>query len=253
MARETRALERLDGPLPSSALRATFDDLDRLNAWFGGYALTLSRVRRVEARLPLGRRLVVVDVGGGRGDLAINVVRWARRRRRPVRVLLVDADAATLELARRRTGAYPESVLVQGDATALPLRDGAADVAVAALTLHHLDQDAAVGCLASMAAASSLAVVNDLLRTRPSLALVWLATRVLRLHPVSRHDGPLSVRRAYSADELTVLASTPIPGWRAWSRRSHERASRRSANRRRRAGQHVSVAGRVVAAGEAGQ
>jgi hypothetical protein len=123
-----------------------------------------------------------------------------------VRVLLVDADAATLELARRRTGAYPEIVLVQGDATALPLRDGAADVAVAALTLHHLDQDAAVGCLASMAAASSLAVVNDLLRTRPSLALVWLATRVLRLHPVSRHDGPLSVRRAYSADELTVLA-----------------------------------------------
>ena len=45
MARETLARERLDGPLPSSALRATFDDLDRLNAWFGGYALTLSRVR----------------------------------------------------------------------------------------------------------------------------------------------------------------------------------------------------------------
>ena len=37
--------------------------------------------------------------------------------------------------------------------------------------------------------------MNDLLRTRPSLTLVWLATRVLRLHPVSQHDGPLSVRR----------------------------------------------------------
>jgi 2-polyprenyl-3-methyl-5-hydroxy-6-metoxy-1,4-benzoquinol methylase len=206
LARETRERERLDGPLPSSALRATFDDLDRLNAWFGGYALTLSRVRREEATLPPGRRLLVVDVGGGRGDLAVNVVRWARRRGRPVRVLLVDADPATLALARRRTRAFPEIALVQADATALPLRDGAADVAVAALTLHHLDQDAAIGCLASMAAASSLAVVNDLLRTRPSLTLVWLATRVLRLHPVSQHDGPLSVRRAYSADELAALA-----------------------------------------------
>jgi hypothetical protein len=29
---------------------------------------------------------------------------------------------------------------------------------------------------------------------------------VLRLHSVSRHDGPVSVRRAYSADELAVLA-----------------------------------------------
>jgi hypothetical protein len=25
-------------------------------------------------------------------------------------------------------------------------------------------------------------------------------------HPISRHDGPLSVRRAYSIDELEVLA-----------------------------------------------
>jgi 2-polyprenyl-3-methyl-5-hydroxy-6-metoxy-1,4-benzoquinol methylase len=192
--------------LPPAALRATLDDLDFLNAWFGGYALTLSRIRRAAARLPRGRRLVVVDVGGGRGDFAITLVRWARRRRQPVWVLVIDADAATLAAARRRTAGYPEITLVQADATALPLRGDAAHVAVAALTLHHLDHDAAVGCLAEMGAASALAVVNDLLRTRLSLALVWLTTRVLRLHPVSRHDGPLSVRRAYSADELALLA-----------------------------------------------
>jgi SAM-dependent methyltransferase len=206
LQREVDARERLDGPLPPAALRATLDDLDFLNAWFGGYALTLSRIRRAAARLPRGRRLVVVDVGGGRGDFAIALVRWARRRRQPVRVLVIDADAATLAAARRRTAGYPEITLVRADATALPLRGDAAHVAVAALTLHHLDHDAAVGCLAEMGAASALAVVNDLLRTRLSLALVWLTTRVLRLHPVSRHDGPLSVRRAYSADELALLA-----------------------------------------------
>jgi len=206
LQREVDAREQLDGPLPPAALGATLDDLDFLNAWFGGYALTLSRIRRAAAALPRGRRLVVVDVGGGRGDFAVTVVRWARRRRRPVRVLVIDADAATLAAARRRTAGYPEIALVQADASALPLRGDAADVAVAALTLHHLDHDAAVGCLAEMGAASALAVVNDLLRTRLSLALVWLATRALRLHPVSRHDGPLSVRRAYSADELALLA-----------------------------------------------
>ena len=36
--------------------------------------------------------------------------------------------------------------------------------------------------------------------------LVWLATRVFARHPISRHDGPLSVRRAYSVNELSVLA-----------------------------------------------
>jgi hypothetical protein len=206
LPRAVDARERLDGPLPPAELRATLDDLDFLNAWFGGYALTFSRIRRVASRLPRGRPLVVVDVGGGRGDFAVALVRWARRRRQPVRVVVMEVDHATLAVARRPTARYPEITLVQADATALPLRPGAADVAVAALTLHHLDRDAAVGCLAELAAASSLVVVNDLLRTRLSLGLVWLSTRVLRLHPVSRHDGPLSVRRAYSADELVELA-----------------------------------------------
>jgi len=206
LARATGVRERLDGPLPPADRRATLDDLDRLNAWFGGYALTLSRVRRALAHRPRERRARVVDVGGGRGDLAVAIVRWARRRRRPVRVVVVDSDAATLALARARTAAYPEIVLVRADATALPLREHAADVAVTALTLHHLDRDAAVRCLAEMAAAAPVAVVNDLLRTPLTLALVWLTTRVLRLHPVSRHDGPLSVRRAYSADEIETLA-----------------------------------------------
>jgi SAM-dependent methyltransferase len=208
MARVTGVHEHLDGPLPPAAHRATLDDLDRLNAWFGGYALTLRRLRRVLARLPRGRPVRIVDVGGGRGDLAVKIVRWARRRDRAVRIVVVDSDAATLALARRRTAAYPEIALVRADATALPLRQGAADVAVTALTLHHLDRPAAAACLAGMTTAAPVAVVNDLLRTRLTLGLVWLTTRLLGLHPVSRHDGPLSVRRAYSARELQTLAAS---------------------------------------------
>jgi 2-polyprenyl-3-methyl-5-hydroxy-6-metoxy-1,4-benzoquinol methylase len=207
LRRAAEAREWLDGPLPPATLRATLGDIDLLNAWFGGYALSLSRIRRVAARLPTDRSLVVVDVGGGRGDLAVRVVRWARRRRRRVRVLLVDSDPMVLALARRHTELYPEISLVQADAAALPVRRRAADVAVASLTLHHLDGEAAIGCLASMASVAALAVVNDLLRTRLSLALVWVTTRALRLHPVSRHDGPLSVRRAYSAAEIAGLAA----------------------------------------------
>jgi hypothetical protein len=75
------------------------------------------------------------------------------------------------------------------------------------LTLHHLEPEQAVEGLREMAAAAAIAVVvNDLLRRRLSLGLVWLATRLLWCHPISRHDGPLSVRRSYSRAELRVLA-----------------------------------------------
>jgi len=205
MTRATEGRELLDGPLPPADLRATLDDLDRLNRWFGGYALTLARIRRVAEGLPRERPLLIADVGGGRGDLAVRIVRWARRAGRPVCVIVLDRDPAMLALARRRTARYPEIALVCADAAALPLFAGAVDVAVAALTLHHLGPDEATAALAAMTVAARVVVVNDLLRTRAALALVWLATRALRLHPVSQHDGPMSVRRAYSADELTAL------------------------------------------------
>ena len=80
-------------------------------------------------------------------------------------------------------------------------------MAVSVLTLHHLDPDAAARCLREMRdVARTAVIVNDLSRGRIAWLLVWIATRLFGRHPISRHDGPLSVRRAYSVDELQVLA-----------------------------------------------
>jgi len=206
MRRAVGAREYLDGRVPPADLAATLADLDRLNAWFGGHALSLARVRRVAAAAPPERTLSIVDVGGGDGAFARRVARWARRTRRRVRVLVVDDDEATARLAAAECAAYPEIAVVRADATALPLAARAADVVHAALTLHHLEPGAAVAALSEMRrACRGRLVVNDLARTPLALGLVWLATRVLPVHPISRHDGPLSVRRAYAPSELGDL------------------------------------------------
>lgn len=206
MNREEHRLEHLDRPLPVTDLAASLADIERLNARFGGHRLTVREVARQLARVRRDRRVVVVDVGGGRGDLALHLVRWARGAGRAIRVIVVDRDATTVRLARRHCAGVPEVTVIQGDATALPMREAAVDVAVSVLTLHHLDPDGAAAALAEMrTVARAAVVVNDLLRSRVTWCLVWLATRLCARHPVSRHDGPLSVRRAYSVDELTVL------------------------------------------------
>jgi len=207
MKREEDALELLDRPLPAEDLAASLADIERLNTGFGGHRLTVREVERALRRVPRDQRALVVDIGGGRGDLALRLVASARRARRPIRVIVVERDAASAAIARRHCARAPEVVVVRGDAAALPLREGGVDVAVSVLTLHHLDPDTAATALAEMRAAARVAVVvNDLLRTRVSWLLVWLATRLFARHPVSRHDGPLSVRRAYSVEELGVLA-----------------------------------------------
>jgi ubiquinone/menaquinone biosynthesis C-methylase UbiE len=205
--RAEHAIEYLDGPLPAGDLAATLADVERLNARFGGHSLTMAEVTSRASRVPRDRPFVVLDVGGGRGDLAIHLVRWARRAGRRIRVIVLDRDATTVAIGRHHCASYPEIAFVRGDATALPVREACVDLVVTVLTLHHLEPDAAATALAEMrAAARSALVVNDLLRTRASWLLVWLATHLFARHPVSRHDGPLSVRRAYSVEELAVLA-----------------------------------------------
>jgi ubiquinone/menaquinone biosynthesis C-methylase UbiE len=215
MRRAENEREHLDGPLPRRDRDAALADIDRLSAWFGGAALSVRAVRRLLAAAPAGPRVpVVVDVGGGRGDLARRLVRAVRRRGGRVRVVLVDRDEQSLGLA----GA--DVARVCADATALPFRAGRVDVVMTSLLIHHLSPDGAVACLEGMRRAARLGVVvNDLLRTRLSWVLVVLATRLLARHPVARHDGPLSVRRAYAPEELRALCERA--GWRAFSVRRH--------------------------------
>lgn len=215
MRRAEGARERLDGPVAPADLAGSLRDVERLSGWFGGYALSLRAVRRLAARLPAGRPLRIADVGGGAGGFAVRLARWGRREGRPLRVIVVDHAAATLALARAAARGHPEILLVQASATALPFREGALDVATSALTLHHLEPDGAVRALEEMRAAARALVLNDLLRTRLSWALVWLATRLVARHPFSRHDGPLSVRRAYTPGELRGMAEkAALPGLR---------------------------------------
>jgi hypothetical protein len=201
------AREVLDGAVATQELAASLADIDRLNSWFGGYALSLRAIRRLAAEVPRARPLRVIDVGGGTAAFAVRVVRWARRSGRDIRVVVVDRDPISLRLARAAVAAYPEIVLVCADAAALPCRERAVDIVTSARTLHHLEPAQAAAGLREMTAAARIGVVvNDLLRRPLSLGLVWLVTRLLGCHPISRHDGPLSVRRSYSRDELRALA-----------------------------------------------
>src|SRR5262249_42549392 len=198
MKRAERALEHLDAPVPDADREASLADVDRLNAWFGGYCLTGRGLGRALRRGRVAGALGAVAAGGGRGHFARRLQAWARRRGLQARVIVVDREAS-----RDDGGA----LVIRADAAALPLRDGVADVVTTALTLHHLEPDAAVRCLAEMRAAARLAIiVNDLSRTRLTLVLVWLATRLFTRHRFSWDDGPLSVRRSSSPAELRQLA-----------------------------------------------
>ena len=206
LPRAHNAVELLDVPASPSDLEESLSDISRLNRYFGGSWVTRSHLIRLLGE-ESGRPVTILDVGSGGADIPIRLVRWARRRGRRFRLIAVDRDRQILDVARRRAQAYPEIAFVQADGLHLPVRSGGVDAAISSLTLHHLEPDVAPRLLGEMSRISKIGfVVNDLIRSRVAYVLVWVATRLFAWNRISRHDGPLSVLRAYTSDEVLALA-----------------------------------------------
>jgi len=112
-----------------------------------------------------------------------------------------------LQKAQRRGLGGPVGFL-RADALALPVRDGGVEVAFSTLTLHHLSREEATRLLGVMERVARVGFFAlDLARSRLAYAGVWLVTRLLSRNRMTRHDGPLSVRRAFTGPELAALAA----------------------------------------------
>ena len=181
-------------------------DLHLVNRWLGGAKLTLDALERLVPASAAGP-LHILDVGAGGADIARAVAGWARLRSRSALVVAADLSHEILAIAARHRRSHDLRFAV-GDALRLPFADGRFDVAVSSLMLHHLSPSAAVAALREMRRVARLGVVvNDIVRWWPGVWGAWLMARVFSGNPLTLHDGPLSVRRAYTRAELRDLAA----------------------------------------------
>lgn len=200
--------ERMDAAdVDPRQLAAGLADLRAVNRWLGGRRVILAHLARL-ARAHPRPRYRVLDVATGSADLPLAIVGWGRRRGVTFDVVATDLHPATLDEARRRTAGEPAIAIAEADARALPFEDGAFDLVLCSTALHHFDDPAElVQVLRELRRVARIGgVVNDLRRSRAALlGARLLAATVWRRHPVTRHDGPLSVRRAFTPDELRAL------------------------------------------------
>jgi len=210
--RRLAAHEHLDGDLSDMAtLDGNLRDLARINRWFGGARLSIEMTRRMVEGLPPAARpdvLHVLDVGTGGADIPLALTRaggpW-----RQVHVTATDSRPEILEAAVRVTPGLrgtPSVELAGADGRSLPYPDQAFDVAHASLVLHHLSHEDAVAFLTELGRVARLGVViNDLARSRIGWIGAWLILHSITRNAWTRHDGVLSVRRAWTLGEARAL------------------------------------------------
>ena len=221
MERRTDAVEWLDGPLHDPVtLAANLRDLRRVNRWLGGVRLSADAIDALGAHRG---GLTLLDVGTGGADIPLALLERAGKRGRGLTVVGLDSRPEILAAA---TLSEPGLVTVDGlelhvgDGRSLPYPDRSFDVAHASLVTHHLSPEAVVVLLREMARVSRLGVViNDLDRGWLGFVGAWLLGHLLTANRYTRHDAPLSVRRAYRATEMTamllVAGLTPVRTGRA--------------------------------------
>jgi SAM-dependent methyltransferase len=203
--RLTDVEELLDGPLDDlAALGANLRDLTRINRLTGGAALSVRAVREL-----LPGDGTVLDVGTGGADIPVRLLADARRRGTSLEVTATDGRQEVLDAAvavRPALARVPGLALGLADGRRLPFGDGAFDVAHASMVLHHLEPPDAITFLAELRRVARLGiVVNDLARGRLNWLGAWIVTHSIAPGRYTRHDGPLSVRRAYTRPEMERL------------------------------------------------
>jgi SAM-dependent methyltransferase len=204
------AVEMLDsGDLSPTEVERNLADLARLNRLPGGTAASIAGIERLVGPM-ISLRILDVGTGGGDIPLAFGRRGWS--------TVAVDSNPEVLAVAMRRTVAEPAIELVAADARALPFDDGAFDVAHCSLLLHHLDPHDAVRTLRELGRVSTRGVViNDLRRGVLPLVATWAGVMAFGRSRVTRHDGLISARRAYTLEELDTLIARAglVRRWRS--------------------------------------
>jgi|HubBroStandDraft_5_1064220.scaffolds.fasta_scaffold152745_1 hypothetical protein len=200
------------------------------NRRFGGVRLHARLLQRSLARVPqeTGSQFTqphILEVASGRADvLQAALLRFssAASSMSPKimpHVTLLDRSRVHLPDPGAWPAELPPPRVVAGDALDLPFADASMDVVSCCLFLHHLEPLQVARYLAEARRVARVAVViNDLERSPLHYRLAKL-NRLIDPSRISRHDGPVSVRRAYTRSELARMLTNTGSSFhleRAW-------------------------------------
>ncbi|HJR63438.1 MAG TPA: methyltransferase domain-containing protein [Gemmatimonadaceae bacterium] len=204
--RRRRGAEFLDAPdVDARTVTRSLADVARSNVLFGGTSAVLAELSRTLSALPL-EHLTLLDVGTGLGDIPARARADCARHGITLTTFGVDGNEVLA-----RTAHCPGMPTVRAHALALPFRDASVDIALCSQVLHHFEGDGAVALLRELdRVARRRVIVSDLRRSWIAAAGLWLASFPLRFHPVSRHDGVVSVLRGFTAAELRELVRRAV-------------------------------------------
>lgn len=197
----------MDAPgIPATLLHHNLGELDVLNRYFGGHSISMEGLTKLITDRK--KTYYIADLGCGSGDLLKYIARWARSNSYAVKLTGVDFNPDAIGYLKANCSDYPEIEGVVSNYMDYLTSVPKVDIVHCSLFCHHLDDKELLELLKHLNRYTGGFVVNDLQRSRVAYWAAWLLPRLLNGTYLSKHDGPVSVQKAFTRNELVKLLQT---------------------------------------------
>lgn len=208
MLTRKRVPELMDDPtLDYSSHAEALRGLERLNFVSTSAASLWAQIKPLTQQQHSSKPLRILDIATGGGDIPVALLKAAALDGVQIEIVGSDLSQSSIKYASQHALEKQASVdFIQLDALQDDLPPSF-DVVMTNLFTHHLDPPDVIKLLVKMAAAAKqMVLVNDLVRSEVSYALVWLGTRLLSRSPIVQYDGPVSVQGSFTSSEFLQMS-----------------------------------------------
>lgn len=208
LSKRSEAIEIMDdlncsGPVIPQTLR----ELEFINKWLGGNAITLNGLNKVLSRCSKST-LKIADLGCGGGDMLMLISQRLKKKNIDGDLLGIDANPNIIAYAENHTKADSSIRYKALNIFSEEFRRENFDLVFATLFFHHFTREELVGLFAHLKQVTSCGiVVNDLHRHPLAYYSIRLLTRLFSKSDMVKNDAPVSVHRGFSRNELKEILS----------------------------------------------
>lgn len=192
-----------DFSLHGRELRATLDEIARINQLLGGNKVTLNGIKRIVKKVNTSNPIVIADIGCGNGDMLRMLANYGLKNNLNFKLIGIDANAFTINYAKTLSNEYSNMEYLCLDIFSEDFSALQYDIVLCTLTLHHFTTEQLLNIITIFNNNASMGIViNDLQRSKLAYKLFKIISMLFSLSKMSREDGLISILRGFKKKEL---------------------------------------------------
>jgi 2-polyprenyl-3-methyl-5-hydroxy-6-metoxy-1,4-benzoquinol methylase len=194
-----------DLALSSPLLIKNLQEMAILNLWLGFNRSLFKTIQKIVQTRLNNKPVVIADIGCGGGDTLRYISKWAAKKRINSKLIGFDANQNIINYASQSSLTYSNIQFKTHDILNQTLNENH-DIVIISHLCHHLSNENIIKLVTTLSLSTNTAIIiNDLHRHRLAYIGIRLITSIFGFSYITKHDGPLSVLKAFRKNEMISL------------------------------------------------